>query len=219
MKSAVLLPFIIITFLLSGCKSKSDKNSGIGVRKKYIAIQPLGVFDKQRINFIREEVTRFYTTPVIVLPAIGLPRSFISKQKGERYCADSILLLLKQYRNDSIVEVVGLVHKDIYTTKKDRDGNIQKPVAKYAIWGIAGLGYLPGKECIISDIRLKTKDSTVFKHRLRTVVIHEIGHNLGLPHCNVRTCIMSDTNEKIATIDNSRNDYCNACKMKLKRDF
>jgi len=218
MRPGVLLAFIITT-LLSGCGNNHHDIFGNHVSKKYIAIQPLGAFEKQRIDFIRREITNFYKVPVIILPSVNIPRSFIKQQKGDRYCADSILLFLKQFKNDSIVEVVGLVHKDIYTTKKDREGNIQKPVAKYAVWGIAGLGYLPGDECVISDVRLKTKDSTVFKHRLKTVVIHEIGHNLGLPHCKVKSCIMSDTNEKIATIDNSRNDYCDECKLKLKSKF
>ncbi|HTE11090.1 MAG TPA: matrixin family metalloprotease [Chitinophagaceae bacterium] len=220
MRSAALLVLIIIiTTLLSGCNNSADIFSIHQNKKKYIGIQPLGEYNKERLNFVREQITHFYRTPVIILPPKPLPKSFINRQKGERYCADSILLFLKALKNDSIVEVVGLVHKDIYTTKKDRDGNIQQPVAKYAVWGICGLGYLPGDECIISDLRLKTKDSTVFKRRLKTVVIHEIGHNLGLPHCKVKGCIMSDTNEKVATLDKSRNDYCDECKLKLKWKF
>ena len=212
-----LIVFTVITFF--GCKNSADKFSVNQVSKKYIAIQPLGEFNKERINFVRDEITNFYKMPVIILPSAVLPRSFVNKKKGERYSADSILIFLKRFKNDSIVEVVGLVHKDIYTSKKDHDGNIQEPVAKYAIWGICGLGFLPGDECIISDNRLKIKDSSIFKHRLKTVVIHEIGHNLGLPHCKTKGCIMCDTNGKIATIDNSMNDYCDECKKKLKAKF
>ena len=219
MKPAIFTTLIILTILFSGCKNSADKFSGNQVRKKYIALQPLGEFNKERLNFVRNEIINFYKTPVIILPSIALPRSFINKKKGERYSADSILLLLKRFKNDSIVEVVGLVHKDIYTSKKDNDGNIQEPVAKYAVWGICGLGFLPGDECIISDNRLKTKDSSIFKRRLKIVVIHEIGHNLGLPHCNTKGCIMHDTNGKISTIDNSMNDYCDECKQKLKAKF
>jgi archaemetzincin len=218
MKPAIFTALIVI-ILFSGCKNNTDKFSGNQVSKKYIAIQPLGDFNKERLNFIRDEITSFYKMPVIILPSIALPRSFVNRQKKERYSADSILLLLKRFKNDSITEVVGLVHKDIYTTKKDHDGNIQQPVAKYAMWGISGLGYLSGDECVISDNRLKAKDSSIFKHRLKTVVIHEIGHNLGLPHCKVKGCIMFDPNGKISNIDNSINDYCDECKQKLKSKF
>lgn len=218
MRAAMLLAFIITT-LLSGCGHNKRHLFDNTPAKKYIGIQPLGVYDKQRIASIQTELSNFYKTPVIILPAVKIPKTFLNQQKGERYCADSILLMLKQFRNDSIVEVIGLLHKDIYTTKKDKQGNIEKPVAKYGMWGIAGLGYLPGDECVISDARLKTKDSALFKHRLKTVIIHEVGHNLGLPHCKVKRCIMSDTNEKIATIDNYRGDYCDACKKLLQSKF
>ena len=215
----VVLFAIIVGFLFSGCGDHQHFLSGLQPGKKYIAIQPLGSYDKQRVAFLKDEIGRFYKTNVLVLPAVGIPKSFIHPQKRDRYCADSILLFLKQFKNDSIIEVVGLLHKDIYTIKKDKQGNIQQPAAKYGAWGVAGLGYLPGDESVISDNRLKTKDSVLFKHRLKTVVLHEIGHNLGLPHCKVISCIMSDTKEKIATIDNCKNDYCDECKQKLQNKF
>lgn len=49
-----------------------------------------------------------------------------------------------------------------------------------------GLGYCPGKACVASDFRLKNK-SNYFK-----VMIHELGHTAGLPHCSVKTCYMRD---------------------------
>src|ERR1700712_3820626 len=119
MKPAIFTVSILFTILLFGCKNHVDKFSGNQVSKKYIAIQPLGDYNKERLNFVRDEIISFYKTPVIILPPVTLPRSFINKRKGERYSADSILVFLKRFKNDSIVEVVGLVHKDIYTSKKD----------------------------------------------------------------------------------------------------
>ena len=52
-------------------------------------------------------------------------------------------------------------------------------------------------------------------HRLRTVIIHELGHNMGFPHCSTKNCIMSDANERIQTVDNSADNYCVKCKDKL----
>ncbi|WP_071884242.1 hypothetical protein [Niastella koreensis] len=48
-----------------------------------------------------------------------------------------------------------------------------------------------------------------------TIVIHELGHNQGLPHCPTKNCIMNDANERIQTVDQSANTYCSVCKGKL----
>ena len=66
-----------------------------------------------------------------------------------------------------------------------------------------------------SDFRLRTKDTAQYHHRIRTIVLHELGYNFGLPHCPNPRCIMNDANEKIATIDNSADDYCRDCRDKL----
>jgi predicted Zn-dependent protease len=46
---------------------------------------------------------------------------------------------------------------------------------------------------------------------LRETVIHEFGHNLGLGHCEDKTCIMAINNDK-----EDSGDFCNNCKTKLK---
>jgi archaemetzincin len=140
-----------------------------------------------------------------------------SHPRGERYSADSIINYLSQKTSDSISQVVGLTHKNLFTTKWDRSGQIREPAEKYAVWGIFGLGYHPGKASVISDYRLSTTDPARFRHRLRTVLFHEIGHNLGLPHCPHPHCIMNDANETINTVDNSGDDYCAECRRRLSR--
>ncbi|MHA4809402.1 matrixin family metalloprotease [Flavitalea flava] len=67
----------------------------------------------------------------------------------------------------------------------------------------------------MSDYRLRTEDRIKFEHRIRTVVLHEIGHNMGLTHCPNAHCIMNDANEKISSVDNSSNELCERCHNKL----
>ncbi|GGB05079.1 hypothetical protein GCM10011511_30490 [Puia dinghuensis] len=113
--------------------------------------------------------------------------------------------------------LVGLTRKDIFITKKERSGQIKAPASKYAVWGILGLGNCPGNVCVISDARFYSSATDKYEHRLRTIVIHEIGHNLGLPHCQSPHCIMNDANEQIATVDSSGTDLCSSCKKRLAR--
>jgi len=209
MRTLALAIFIIQ--LLGGCTGKHPPDY-----PKMIGLQPIGTYDEKQLAFVQHELDSFFKVPVRILPAINMQPSWLNKSKGERYSADSIIAYLKQLTNDSILQVVGVTGKDIYTSVLDKNGQVKKPVRKYAVWGIMGLGYCPGKSCVISNFRMKTPDDKKFQHRLRTVVIHEAGHNLGLPHCPNKGCIMNDTNGSIKTIDNCLDNYCSTCRDKLK---
>jgi predicted Zn-dependent protease len=47
---------------------------------------------------------------------------------------------------------------------------------------------------------------------LKETIIHEIGHTLGLDHCDDLTCIMAINND---TYDSG--DFCNKCKSKINK--
>lgn len=183
---------------------------------RQIAIQPIYPYDSTRLPLLKSYLTRFFHRPVVLLSPIHLKASYHNLTKGDRYSADSIINDLATRTTDSITQVVGFTGEDIFTTKKDAAGHILQPAGTYAAWGIFGLGDCPGSASVISDYRLATPDENKFRHRLRTVLLHEIGHNLGLPHCPNPHCIMNDANETIATVDRSGNDFCHTCRRKLR---
>lgn len=199
----------LFAILLCCCKSPIKPG-----HHQIIGLQPIGHYSPDQLQFIQKELATFFKVPVVILKEKAMPASFINLSKGERYSADSIIKWLAQTTPDSITKVVGLTHKDIFTTMKE-NGHIKEPAYKYAVWGIFGLGYQPGRSCIISDHRLQTSDIYRFRHRVRTIVIHELGHNQGLPHCPTKNCIMNDANERIQTVDQSADTYCSVCKGKL----
>lgn len=100
-----------------------------------------------------------------------------------------------------------LTNEDISTTKNN---NLD--------WGILGLGTCPGNTCIVSTYRMQKKSVPVvlFKERLIKIILHEIGHNFGLPHCkNDPECLMNDAEGTIATVDKEKKWLCNSCRKKL----
>ncbi len=109
-----------------------------------------------------------------------------------------------------------MTNKDVSVTKKDADGKVLKPEWKYNDFGVMGLGYCPGNSCVVSTFRLKNKDKNLELSRLKKVVIHEFGHNLGLPHCSDKHCVMTSAAEKIGTIDNEKMELCVKCKNSLE---
>lgn len=216
MKSASALTAAIISLLLYSCNKQYDNFLHNKNKQRIIALQPLGDYDSEQLNFISKEIGSFYNRKVIILKPINIPATFRLTKDDELYSADSILEMLSEILNDEIIEIIGLTHKEIYTILKEKNNKTKNPLFDYRVHSIFGLGYLPGNSCVISDYRLKSTDTVLLKHRLRTVIIHEMGHNIGLQHCTVDQCIMSDQNAKFSVLDNCGKDYCNNCKRKLE---
>jgi archaemetzincin len=78
-----------------------------------------------------------------------------------------------------------------------------------------GLRYRPGNSCVVSTFRLKANNKPLFYKRLEKV-LHELGHNLGLPHCENPKCVMTSAAEKISTIDNANASLCDACAKRIR---
>lgn len=84
-------------------------------------------------------------------------------------------------------------------------------------WGIIGLGFRPGTVCVVSTLRLK-KHVTENKvlERLEKTALHEVGHNLGLNHCNkTPLCIMNDEKGNISTTDKEQVYLCPSCRKMI----
>jgi archaemetzincin len=138
---------------------------------------------------------------VIISPPVKLPDFAFYAPRG-RYKADSLLKFLRSLAQPDET-LLGLTVKDISTT----NGAI-------ADWGVMGLGSCPGYSCVVSTFRL---NMTKGKNQLFKVSIHELGHNLGLPHCPNPECYMRDAKGRNPT--DEEKDFCTDCKRHLLRYF
>ena len=202
-------------FVCIACREHITKSEPASV-EKIIAIQPLGDFDTQLADTVSQEIQKAYSIKTVVLSSNPLPQHAFVTIRSPRYRADSLIKHLLRIKPDSIYIIIGLTNKDISITKTDSLGNIKKPVSKYTDFGIFGLGFQPGPSCIVSTYRYMQGNKHVFYQRFFKICKHEIGHNLGLPHCTNQTCIMQDAAETIKTIDKAGNFLCEKCKLKLK---
>ena len=207
----VFLGVIMIAFfgLVSSCTKKNSAKSIVG-------LQPLGKVNTKLLDSIVIELERSGVFQCIVLPQTQMPSMAFVHIKTPRYRADKLLRYLKKNKPDSVQYIMGITSLDISTTKKDNLGNTLKPESKYEDWGVFGLGYKPGVASVVSIYRLKSKPS-LLSERLQKVCLHELGHNLGLPHCDSqKDCVMSDAAESISTIDREAKQYCTSCVGKLR---
>lgn len=178
-------------------------------QNQIIAFQPLDGYNVQETDSVVKEISLFFNKKVIVLSPIEIPQTFINPIVNQ-YSSDSIVQFLSRLQNDTIVEIVGLTHKPVFTIKDGKPG-------PYFLEDIFGMGYQPGNSCVVSDFKFSTPDISSYNHRLKTVIIHEIGHNMGLPHCNDEKCVMSENNGNVLRLDKSVTEFCAKCSKVLKR--
>ncbi len=119
-----------------------------------------------------------------------------------------------QYRAEAFIELashVGTNGKTIAVTTEDlfyRRRNY-----------VFGLAYLDGNGSVVSTYRLQTttdgglatnSNSEVFADRIRKEVIHEIGHTLGLEHCDNKRCVMNFS-PTVREVDVKEQYLCGSC--------
>lgn len=211
-KYIILLLFIILptTFSFLSCNSNEIKNP----KESKLAVHPYEKFPLKYSQLIADTLKSFYGfNEVIILPSQQLPKAAYTTVNTSRYRADSILNIIDRNKEfDQYDFVLALTEKDISCTKN------KEPKAKYLDWGIFGLGQRPGQVCVVSTFRLWSRNASekIMIDRFVKICCHEIGHNLGLPHCPTKGCIMQDANETIVTVDEETLMLCEDCKSKIK---
>ncbi|GGM70129.1 archaemetzincin [Halarchaeum rubridurum] len=120
----------------------------------------------------------------------------------------------RQYRAEPFIEVArraGGGEKNVAVTPVDlfyRQRNY-----------VFGLAYLDGRGCVVSTHRLQTSSDggfsqrsagDIFADRVRKEVVHEIGHTLGLEHCDNNRCAMSFS-PQVTQVDRKEETLCGSC--------
>ncbi|PBQ33306.1 Zn-dependent protease [Sphingobacteriaceae bacterium] len=170
---------LLAVIFMSCCGGDSTKGFESTEKVIIINVQPLGDFSAKQTSFIVNELKKVYSKVILNKP-INFPKSAYYEPR-KRYRADSLIKFLRGITEQDHV-TIALTDKDISTTK----GKVQD-------FGIMGLGYQPGRSCVVSTFRLAKQNlnTQFFK-----VAVHELGHTQGLPHCSVKTCYMRDAEGK-----------------------
>lgn len=198
----IIIPLLV---LLSSCFCKDPKEIKKPItpnhkKEKIVYILPLGNVKSEYLDIVKNSVETFYGFKCILKHESPLTKDLLASSKT-KYEAGKILAKFKTTENVLIV-----TEKDIACRKN-----------QYPEWGILGLGYRPGTTCVVSTFRMKhnvSEKTTI--DRLKKVALHEVGHNLGLDHCNFNVnCMMNDAKGTIRQVDREKIWLCEKCKKQI----
>jgi archaemetzincin len=203
---------ILFALLLAACnqpRPPAPKSATSIPMPAAVQLLPYQGFDTGLLADLRKQVAAFYHCPVKVLPPIK-PPAMAWYEPRQRYKADSLLVFQKALAPPH-TKLVGLMYYDIST----RNGSNPD-------WGVFGLGYCPGPTSVASTCRLQNASRTKqqLQQRLAKVVLHELGHNFGMPHCtgNEPTCLMNDAKGTMTQVDKEELWICGTCLGKIKNE-
>jgi len=174
-----------------------------------ITVVPLGDVDPTLIEFVAASLERRFYFEVRVNAPLPHPAAawYVPRH---RWRAEKILDALDELELGDTWRVAAITEAPISTTKG--------PVFD---WGIAGLGSMDGKSCVFTAYlfrRFKQKEPETYRRFMENLIIHEVGHTLGLDHCPLDRCIMADAKgNAIRSARISTNEFCPRCHRLIQR--
>jgi archaemetzincin len=179
------------------------------VRRLKAVILPVGKVSRDVLqaiqNGLREVVPE---TEVVVLEmAMPLPSKAYNVSRQQHH-STRILAKMEDYVGVAGADyVLGVTEVDLYVPNFN------------FVFGEAGC---PGRVAVISLVRLNPEfygeaaNTRLFQERALKEAVHEIGHQLGLAHCQNPSCVMFFSNA-IKDTDRKGVEFCDDCHVLIHR--
>jgi len=161
-----------------------------------LEILPIGCVEDEWLRYLRDRLAEFFGE-VVVSPPVEVPLRFNSRGQ---VLADHLLDTLAS-RPTAAERVLAVIDRDITVAGVDY------------IFGLAALG---GRWAVISPFRLRDArhgrewERELFLERLLKEALHELGHTLGMVHCENSECNMKFSST-VDEIDRKSLLFCESC--------
>lgn len=132
---------------------------------------------------------------ISILKETQIPKKAFNPIRNQ-YESSYFLDLARLYPGD---RVLGIVDVDLYAEPLNF---------------VFGQAEIHGKPAVISLARLKG-EKEIYEGRAVKEAVHEVGHTLGLRHCDEEKCVMHFSNS-LADTDLKGEKYCESCEEELR---
>jgi archaemetzincin len=169
-----------------------------------ITLVPFGKKDPDTFTWLKEDLLRVLASPVKESSPLPLSSRHFRKERNQ-YLADGLLS-----------DLTAIVPSEHELTLGITDVDIFSPGLNF-VFGIATTG-----RALISTFQLRPEcygmphNAKLFRWRILTEAVHELGHAFGLPHCEYAGCVMYFSNW-IGDTDRKGPDFCYRCRRRIEQ--
>ena len=173
-----------------------------------INLIPLQIKNSSLIDFIRKQLGLIFNSEILINDIDLDLQQFFNESRNQYYSTEII--------STAIPLTESLEGKTLFLV----DVDLFVPVFTY----LFGEAQLNGKLSIVSTFRLyeefytgRTNDKLFYKRVLKEV-LHELGHNFGLRHCEDWNCVMHSS-AGIEEVDVKGEFYCKNCETVVNNNL
>ena len=171
---------------------------------KVLQLLPIGNVDRRLLERLQAAIPEHLRVSCEILPTTLDPELSFHPER-QQYHSSEILQRMHAFAGRHW-RTLGITSLDLYI-----------PILKY-VFGEAQMG---GPCAVVSAYRLKQEfyglnaDDELLRQRLLKESVHELGHTLGLRHCEDYRCVMASSHA-VEWIDLRESTLCAACNAQLQ---